>query len=76
MVLMAALMEENRCIICGKKLNDPLALYCPECEFELKRVRLADEETVEEWMERMKSQNISPPVMEEREHIKPLDAWF
>ncbi len=73
---MGQLMEENRCIICGKKLNDPLALYCSECEYELKRARLADEETVEEWMERMMAQNISPPVLEEREKIRPLDSWF
>ncbi len=69
-------MEENRCIICGKKLSDPLALYCAECEYELKRARLADEESVEEWMERMRSQNISPPLGGEREKIKPLDTWF
>ncbi len=73
---MGHLMEENRCIICGKKLNDPLALYCPECEYELKRARLADEETVEEWMERMMSQNIAPPVVEERDKIKSLDSWL
>ena len=66
-------MEENRCIICGKKLNNPLALYCPECEYELKRVRLADEESVEEWIERK---------IEERgvEHevpkgVKPLEFY-
>ena len=46
----------HRCLICGKILHDPLAIYCPECEYELKRVRLADEETVEEWMERMKEE--------------------
>jgi len=65
-------MEENRCIICGKKLKNPLAIYCPECEYELKRVRLADEESVEEWMERMG---------DEREKInlkgvKSLDFYF
>ena len=73
---MGQLMEENRCIICGKKLNDPLALYCSECEYELKRARLADEETVEEWMERMMAQNISPPALEDREKIRSLDTWF
>ena len=51
---MSPRMEENRCIICGRNLRDPLALYCPECEYELKWVRLADEESVEEWMERMR----------------------
>ena len=73
---MGQLMEENRCIICGKKLKDPLALYCSECEYELKRARLADEETVEEWRERMLSQNIAPPVVEERDKIRSLDTWF
>ena len=33
-------------------LHDPLAIYCPECEYELKRVRLADEESLEEWLEK------------------------
>lgn len=70
------LMEENRCIICGKKLSDPLALYCPECEYELKRARLADEETVEEWMERVHGSVIIPPAIDERENIKSLDNWF
>ncbi len=68
-------MEENRCIICGKKLHDPLALYCPECEYELKRARLADEETVEEWLERVSEERITP-VYGENEKIKTLDSWF
>ena len=66
-------MEENRCLICGKKLNDPLAIYCPECEYELRRVRLADEESVEEWMERVKENR-----MEEKHDlkgVKPLDFY-
>ena len=65
-------MEENRCLICGKKLRDPLAIYCPECEYELRRVRLADEESVEEWMERMREEK------EERKDlkgVKPLDFY-
>ena len=70
-------MEDNRCIICGKKLNDPLALYCPECEYELKRVRLADEESVEEWMERVRGEaNISSFSKEGVEGIKTLDEWL
>ncbi len=71
-------MEEHRCLICGKKLHDPLAIYCSECEYELKRVRLANEETVEEWLERMREENsIAAPVhIEEREKIKSLDNWF
>ena len=73
---MGQLMEENRCLICGKKLHDPLALYCPECEYELKRARLADEESVEEWMERTMQSNIVPPVLEERDRIKSLENWF
>ena len=65
--------DENRCIICGRKLRDPLSLYCPECEYELKRVRLADEETVEEWIERVKVD------IDEEKHelkgVKPLDFY-
>ena len=47
---------EHRCLICGKILHDPLAIYCPECEYELKRVCLADEENVEEWLERKRAE--------------------
>ena len=66
-------MEENRCIICGKVLHDPLAVYCAECEYELKRARLADEESVEEWIARTREEvkeNIS------LERIKSLDFWI
>ena len=66
-------MEENRCIICGRKLHDPLSLYCPECEYELKRARLADEESVEEWMERVREE-----VRGERrvpKGVKPLNFY-
>ncbi len=69
-------MEENVCIICGKKLHDPLAVYCAECEYELKRVRLADEESVEEWMERMRENSIVPPGNAGHENVKTLDSWF
>ncbi len=65
-------MEENRCIICGKVLHDPLAVYCAECEYELKRARLADEETVEQWLERVREESspLSP------KGVKSLDLWL
>jgi len=63
---------ENRCIICGKKLHDPFAIYCAECEYELKRARLADEETVEDYINRVKVEEISVDI----KGIKPLDSWF
>ncbi|NPA75389.1 MAG: hypothetical protein GXO25_04835 [Euryarchaeota archaeon] len=69
-------MEENRCIICGKKLHDPLAVYCAECEYELKRVRLADEESLEEWVDRMSESRMYAHNDTEFEKIKTLDAWF
>ena len=62
--------DVHRCLICGKPLHDPLKLYCSECEYELKRVRLADEESVEEWMERMRENNRTPCVPE---GVKTLD---
>jgi DNA-directed RNA polymerase subunit N (RpoN/RPB10) len=63
---------ENRCIICGKKLHDPFAIYCAECEYELKRARLADEESVEEYINRVKIEEINVDI----KGIKPLDNWF
>ena len=65
-------MEENRCIICGKVLHDPLAVYCAECEYELKRARLADEETVEEWITRMRGEKEEKINLVD---VKPLDSW-
>ena len=63
---------ENRCIICGKKLHDPFAIYCAECEYELKRVRLEDEEALEEYIERVKVEEIKIDL----KGIKPLEYWF
>ena len=75
---MGEAMEEHRCLICGKRLHDPLAIYCSECEYELNRVRLANEETVEEWIERMMEEN--PVSMQahvaDRDKIRSLDHWF
>ncbi len=63
---------ENRCIICGKKLHDPFAIYCAECEYELKRARLADEESLEDYIKRVKVEEINVDIR----GIKPLDLWF
>ncbi len=66
-------MDENRCIICGKILHDPLAIYCPECEYELKRVRLADEETFEDYYERVHEEF---PINTHIENVRKLDEWI
>ena len=63
---------EHRCLICGKKLHDPFAIYCAECEYEIRRARLADEETLEEYIERVKVNTKEINL----EGIKPLDLWF
>ena len=63
---------ESRCIICGKKLHDPFAIYCAECEYEIKRARLADEETLEEYIERVRLENHVTNL----DHVKPLDSFF
>ena len=63
---------ESRCIICGKKLHDPFAIYCAECEYELKRARLADEESVEEYIERVKME-FHPTNLD---NVKSLDFWL
>ena len=65
---------ENRCLICGKKLHDPLAIYCPECEYELKRVKLKGEESLEEWLERMREER---GIKVERDNKQPpLERFF
>ncbi len=64
----------SRCIICGKTLTNPIALYCGECEFELKRVRLADEETVEDYISRVRW-DLTVNV-EEYEDIPKLERWI
>ncbi|MCD6370601.1 MAG: hypothetical protein J7L63_03795 [Thermoplasmata archaeon] len=64
---------ENRCLICGKKLHDPFAIYCAECEYELKRARLEDEETVDEYIERMRGERTREANLQ---GIKTLDFWL
>ncbi len=64
---------ENRCIICGKKLHDPYAIYCAECEYEIKRVRLEDEESLEDYIERMRSIQQKEVNLE---GVKSLDFWL
>ncbi len=66
-------MEENRCIICGKVLHDPLAVYCAECEYELKRARLGDEESVDEWLAKMYEENRETHPLK---GVKSLDFWL
>ena len=63
---------ESRCIICGKKLHDPFAIYCAECEYEIKRARLADEESLEEYIERVRAERVEIDI----KGVKSLDAWF
>jgi len=64
---------ENRCIICGKKLHDPFALYCAECEYELKRARLADEESLEDYISRVRMEESHSVDLK---GIKSLDSFF
>jgi ribosomal protein L37E len=65
---------ENRCIICGKKLHDPFAIYCAECEYELKRARLEDEESVEDYINRVREENMEIHV--DLKGIKTLDSFI
>ncbi len=64
---------ESRCIICGKKLHDPYAIYCAECAYEIRRARLEDEETLEEYIERMRGAREKEINLE---GVKPLDFWL
>ncbi len=65
---------ENRCIICGKKLHDPFAIYCAECEYELKRARLEDEESVEDYINRVRNESL--PLHVDLKGIKTLDSFI
>jgi len=63
----------NRCIICGAPIKNNLGLYCSDCLYEIKRVRLADEESLEDYIERMREKKIERIY---GENLTSLERWL
>lgn len=63
----------NRCIICGAPIKNGLTVYCSDCLYELKRVRLKDEESLQEFIEKHREEQIK---YINHEHLTKLERWF
>lgn len=63
----------NRCIICGAPIKNGLNIYCSDCLYELKRVRLADEESLQEFLERHMDSQIK---YIQHDNLPKLERWF
>ena len=64
----------NKCIICNSHLINALDIYCSECSYEIRRVRLKDEESLRLYIERKKSDFIEKPYFK-NDNIITLDRW-
>jgi len=63
----------SRCIICGKKLASEISIYCPDCEYELKRVRLKGEESLSDYIARVEDKRSE--LIKPDKKIKNLMEW-
>lgn len=63
----------SRCIICGKKLASEISIYCPDCEYEMKRVRLKGEESLSDYIARVEEKSIE--LIKPGKNIKSLMEW-
>ncbi len=63
----------NRCIICGAPIKNGLNIYCSDCLYELKRVRLADEESLQDFLERHMDLQVK---YIQHENLPKLERWF
>ena len=63
----------SRCIICGKKLASEISIYCLDCEYELKRVRLKDEESISDYVARVSEEKNG--LIKPYKKIKTLMEW-
>jgi len=63
----------NRCIICGAPIKNGLNIYCSDCLYELKRVRLADEESLQDFIERHMDLQVK---YIQHENLPKLERWF
>lgn len=63
----------SRCIICGRKLASEISIYCLDCEYELKRVRLKGEESLSDYIVRAKEEKNELIIPDKK--IKTLMAW-
>ncbi|MEL9999474.1 MAG: hypothetical protein QXG55_04420 [Thermoplasmata archaeon] len=63
----------NRCILCGAPIKNGLGVYCSDCLYEIKRVRLKDEESLEDFIQRMMDEHV---LQREHSHIEKLERWL
>ncbi|MGC8585223.1 MAG: hypothetical protein ACP5RZ_01990 [Thermoplasmata archaeon] len=63
----------NRCIICGAPIREGTSMYCVDCIYEIKRVRLKDEETLEDFIGKMKDKYTE---QKSHENVAKLERWF
>ncbi|MGC8992494.1 MAG: hypothetical protein ACP5JE_02890 [Thermoplasmata archaeon] len=63
----------NRCIICGAPIREGTSMYCIDCLYEMKRVRLKDDEPLEEFIERNRENNVE---LKTHENVAKLERWF
>jgi hypothetical protein len=63
----------NRCIICGAPIREGTSMYCIDCLYEMKRVRLKDDEPLEEFIERKRENNVE---LKTHENVAKLERWF
>ncbi|MDP8011661.1 MAG: hypothetical protein ACP5F1_01190 [Thermoplasmata archaeon] len=63
----------NRCIICGAPIRNGLGLYCSDCLYELKRVRLSDEESLQEFIDKRMEEKMK---YVHHDNIPKLERWF
>ncbi len=63
----------NRCIICGAPIKNGLNLYCSDCLYELKRVRLADDESLQEFLEKHNNAQVK---YIHQDNLPSLERWF
>jgi len=63
----------NRCILCGAPIKSDLGIYCSDCLYEIKRVRLKDDEPLEDFIDRMMREHITP---RNHEKVEKLERWL
>ncbi len=63
----------NRCILCGAPIREGLGVYCSDCLYEIKRVRLKDDEPLEDFIDRMMSEHVTA---RDHDRLEKLERWF
>ncbi|MGC8645482.1 MAG: nucleotide-binding protein [Thermoplasmata archaeon] len=63
-------MSSSHCLICGKTVVS--GLYCYDCLWEIRKVRLKGEEDIDTWIE--ENMGNRRPVLQE-DGVKTLDSF-